>query len=334
MNTAMRLRLFLLVPILATLSFSGDEPRPVLGASADMTATPVALDPAQPPRRRVGALTYLGGVRLTSADPAFGGFSAMHVIGDRFLLVSDGGNIVRFAMGPDWKPRDISFGDIQGPGGGWWKGDRDAEAMTGDPATGRLWVSFERWNRIARYDSTLARLERSAEPPAMRRWFSNGGGEAMARLRGGAFVVIAERSRAKPGKSMGRAAIRFDGDPVEAPRRGFRFSYLPPAGYDPSDLAELPDGRLLVLNRRVTLTEFFTAKLTLVDPSDIRPGAEVKGREIATIGPPLTRDNFEALAVTREGSATIVWLATDDNREVFERSLLMKFRLDLPGSRP
>ncbi|MEI9927305.1 MAG: esterase-like activity of phytase family protein [Sphingomonas sp.] len=144
------------------------------------------------------------------------------------------------------------------------------------------------------------------------------------------FVVLSETTR-WPGRP-GRAALRFVGDPTES-SRGFAFSYVPPDGYDPSDMTELRDGRLVVLNRRATLFGGFTAKLVLVDPAAIWPGAIVGGRVIATLGAPLTRDNFEALAATHEGAATILWIATDDNLEWFEQSLLMKFRLDLPEGR-
>jgi hypothetical protein len=93
-------------------------------------------------------------------------------------------------------------------------------------------------------------------------------------------------------------------------------------------MAELPDGRVLVLNRRVSLADFFTARLVMIDRGAIRPGARVQGREIATLAAPLLHDNFEALAVTEEQGATIVWIASDDNREWFEQSLLLKFRLE------
>jgi len=294
-----------------------------------MTATPVLLDPGNPGNRKAGALTYLGGVQLSGPDPAFGGFSAMAVSGDRFTLLSDGGNLVRFRMGADWQPRDLWFGDLPGgPGTGWNKSERDSESLALDPVSGRLWIAFESFNQIWRYDAALAVAERGVTPPAMVRWGDNSGAEAMVRLRDGGFIAIAERERPKRGR--GRVALRFAGDPVEVPNRGFVFTYVPPEGYDPSDMTELPDGRLIVLNRRVTLADWFTAKLVLVDPDEVKRGTVVVGREIATLAAPFTRDNFEAIAATREGRETILWLATDDNRELFEKSLLMKFRLDLP----
>src|SRR3546814_5800611 len=54
--------------------------------------------------------------------------------------------------------------------------------------------------------------------------------------------------------------FRFDGDTIAAPRRGFRFGLVVPAGFSPSDTTLLPDGRLLVLLRRFELPYTFTIK--------------------------------------------------------------------------
>ena len=43
---------------------------------------------------------------------------------------------------------------------------------------------------------------------------------------------------------------------------------------------------------------------------------------------PLIHDNFEGVAITREGRDTIVWLVSDDNQLFLQRSLLLKFKLD------
>ena len=323
-------RLFPILAILscALFSTSGTDPRSKLGAEARIRAERVALDSRDPARDRVGALVYLGGVSLSSPDRAFGGFSAMRLVGDRFTLVSDGGNIVSFDMGGDFQLRNAVFGDVRdGPGTGWDKPDRDVESLAFDPASGTVWLGYERDNAIWRYDAALKRSDGHVRPPAMRDWPRNGGAESLVRLHDGRFIAISETGRARGGK--GRSALMFERDPVTAPDRGFRFTYLPPAGFDPSDMAELPDGRLLVLNRRFALPALFTAKLTIVDPRAIRPGAVVQGREIAHFAAPLLHDNFEALAVAREGADTIVWMAADDNQQFWERSLLLKFRLEL-----
>jgi len=91
----------------------------------------------------------------------------------------------------------------------------------------------------------------------------------------------------------------------------------------------MPDGRVLILNRKLALPFSWSAVLTLIDPRDIRPGVTIRGREIARLAPPLTVDNFEGLAITREHGATMLWMVSDDNLLILQQTLLMKFRLDL-----
>lgn len=327
----MRPSFLVLLLILAGLPSSGPEARARLGTHPQMSTRRVPLDAGDLTQRRVGALTYMGGVRLTSRDAAFGGFSEMSVEGDRFTMISDGGTFIRFRMGPRWRLFDIQFGDLpDGPGTGWDKGDRDSESMTVDPATGTIWVGFENANAIWRYDAALSRAEAHVAPTLMQGWEVNGGPESLVRMRDGSFVVISETTNLKRGVD-GRAAMRFSGDPTDPATRFFSFAFRPPeGGYNPSDMTQLPDGRLLVLVRRISINRWFESKLLLIDPAEIRPGATIAGREIATFTMPVTRDNFEALAVTREEGATILWIASDDNLQPVQQSLLMKFRLDLP----
>jgi hypothetical protein len=314
----------------AAPSYSGEEPRARFSGRAEMTVARVAIDPGDPSRTRVGELTYLGGIQLKSRARAFGGFSAMRVEGDRFTLLSDGGHVVRFTMDADFGVSRISFGELfDGPGTGWQKSDRDSESLTWDPATGQNWVGFEQSNTIWRYDRN-GKAEARLAPLSMIRWHSNGGPEAMTRLKSGHFIVISETTSPRGDREeTRREAVLFRGDPTHPRTPTVSFAYRPPAGYDPTDMAELPDGRLLILNRRLNLSSaLFTAKLVIVDPVLIKAGTVLEGREIAAFAPPLLRDNMEALAVTQEQGATIIWIASDDNRAWFEKSLLFKFRLD------
>ncbi|MDO7843876.1 esterase-like activity of phytase family protein [Sphingomonas immobilis] len=327
----MRILLSCLLLLLLLPSWSGSPRLPLMGATPVVWTQHVQLDANRPGLRRVGALTFIGGVRLTSPDHAFGGFSALHGDGRRLTLLSDGGNIVRFALDAGGRAHDVWFGDLPaGPGRGWDKEDRDSESMSADPKDGSMIAGFEGANAFWRYSADMTRLIDHAAPRAMQDWNINGGPEAFTMLPGGGAITIAEFEPDKHAVPGRRPAIRFTGDPIRAPGRGYRFGYAPPPLYDPTDIAVLPDGRLIVLNRRFVPPFAFWSKLVVIDPAAIRPGALVRGTEIATLAPPLIHENFEGMYAARANGATILWLVSDDNQSALQRSLLLKFRLDLP----
>jgi len=335
----MRILFVILAVLLIVPGWTGETRLALLGDRPQMTATRVMLDPADPHRIRVGALTFLGGVHLTSRDPAFGGYSALQVRriadGNRFTMLSDGGNVVAFTMGDDWRPHGLAFRNLPaGPGTGWDKRDRDSESLVIDPRTGRAWIGFERYNAIWRYAPGFVRAEAQRAPPEMASWPDNGGPESLARLPGGRFVAISEERHVprrrwrggEPDRLASREALLFPGDPVATRPRAF--AYLPVGRFDPSDATALPDGDLLVLDREFRLPFRFANRLSIVPAASLHPGVAVRGRLLATLAAPLIHDNFEGVAVTREGEATIVWLVSDDNQWPMQRTLLLKFRLD------
>jgi hypothetical protein len=333
MGGAVRVFMAFLILLLITPDWAGDERLALPAGAPRMTAERVALNPDDPRVRRVGALTFLGGVALADDDPAFGGFSALLVDGERFTLLSDGGNLLRFRMGSDWRPRLVRFDPLPaGPGTGWRKADRDSESMALDPRDGRVWVAFENSNTIWRYAPDFARGERWRAPPAMAKWPTGGGAEGMTRLRDGRFIALSESRRPPRGrdgrKPRTRVGALFAGDPADPATKSVRFSYRPERGYDPVEVAELPDRRLLVLERGFAPPFRWRTRLVLVARGAVRADAVVEGRTVARLDAPLLHDNFEGIAVVREGGATIVWLLSDDNQFVLQRTLLLKFRLE------
>lgn len=339
MEGAMPILFVILAVLLIVPGWSGEERLALLGDKPQMIATRVDLDPADPRRRRVGALTYLGGVALRSIDPAFGGYSALAVAqapdGDHFTMLSDGGNVVAFTMGADWRPHRLRFRNLPaGPGIGWEKRDRDSESLAVDPVTGTAWIGFESYNAIWRYAPHFSHAEVQVDPPAMAGWPVNGGAESLARLPDGRFLTISEqrhvpRKRWRSSDSIrlqSREALLFPGDPtVTRPRR---LAYIPHGRFDPADAAALPNGDVLVLDRAFRLPYHFSNRLSLVPAKAIRAGGIARGRLLATLDAPLIHDNFEGVAATIENGATIVWLISDDNQSMLQRTLLLKFRLD------
>jgi hypothetical protein len=316
----------LLLPILLLLvgvpAWTGDPRLPLLAGDVRVRAR--GYVPAGGWPARIGALVPVGGMTLAADDAAFGGFSALAVRDGAATLLDDGGNYVRLAI-RGRRMETLASGYLpDGPRTGWDKADRDSEALVLDAATGRAWVGFEGANAIWRYAPGFARAEAWRAPAKMKGWWPNSGVEALARLRDGRFVALRESRRPK---DRHRQALLFSGDPTQARTRVWRFRYLAPDGYAPSDAAVLPGGDLLVLNRRFAWRGWFSAKLVRIPAAQLRPDAWVRGRVIATLAAPVLSENAEGLAVTREGDATMLWIVTDNDGWFWRPTYLLKFRL-------
>ena len=305
-----------LLATFAPLELYHEDPPP---AHTILVFAPVPLDPDAPGLRTVGRLHWLAGWEIESNDPRFGGLSAMHVGPEGIIAVSDAGSLIRFSL--PGAPGEARIQPLPaGPGSADVKGDRDAEAMV--VHGGKAWIGFERSNAVWRYSRGGWTSETAAAPPAMRRWRSNRGPEAMVRLAGGRFLVFSE------GGGRESPVVLFDGDPALPGTKATPLRYRPPAGFLVTDAALLPGGRLLILNRRATWLGDMSAKLTVVALPRLEPNAVLGGTEIATLRRPLNVDNMEALSVTREGGRTIIWIASDDNfNPLLQRTLLLKFAL-------
>ena len=146
----------------------------------------------------------------------------------------------------------------------------------------------------------------------------------MVRLTDGRFLIFSEgRDNDDPYSPV----LLFAGDPAVAGTPVTVLRYRRPVGYRVTDADLLADGRLILLQRRATLLEGFSARIAVADLPALRPGATIAGREIAALGAPLTVDNMEALSVAREGGRTIVRIASDDNFMPIQRTLLLEFAL-------
>ncbi|HEX8572554.1 MAG TPA: esterase-like activity of phytase family protein [Allosphingosinicella sp.] len=316
MRVAFLLAALILLATFAPPRLQRREPPPAISL---VDLAPVPLD-SNSDASRLGALRFLGGWALTSNDPRFGGISALHVETGEVLALSDAGWRIRLPVGAG---RGRVRADIamvpQGPGPEDEKYNRDVESMVAEGA--EIWLGYEQANSVWRYHRASFAVLSAATPRAMARWRGNRGAEAMVRLPGGGFLVFSE------GSGGDSEALAFAGDPAAPGTGTLRLRYRPPEGYRVTDAALLPDGRLALLNRRVKLFEGFTAKLTIARLPALAEGALIEGEDAATFDGTVTRDNFEALSASREGGRTILWIASDDNYNPLQRTLLMKFEL-------
>lgn len=281
----------------------------------DVSALPV-------PRADLGPLELTGAWVLESPNDVFGSYSALTALDDGTLLAaSDKGSMMHFSP-PGARQAGVRIGYF-GLDGGLPKYQLDVESLARDPADGRLWLGFEGANKIERFDAGF-RSAATVRPEAMRGWPANQGAEAMARLADGRFIVLAEGTESWFENEV--PGLLFPADPVAgAEPVAFRFAL--PAGYRPVDMAELPDGRVLILLRKVVwgLPPGFAGKLALADPAAIRAGEAWHVEPLADLDTPLPSDNYEGLAVVPDaGGGMVLWLISDDNDSLAQRTLLLR----------
>lgn len=288
---------------------------------------PLPLASGTPAPTKAGVLPFLGAWVLSSSNESFGGLSSLHVEDDeRIIALSDSGMLMGFSPGRDDRrpfiaPLPIKADERDQP---WWAWD--SESMTHDPATDRYWVGFELQQRICRYAPGFARVEACRIWPEIEAWPKTGSIESLARLPDGRFIAIGEMAMTSDGY---HDTLLFAGDPADpATPSPIHLRYSPPQGYRPTDVVALDDRRLIVLNRRLTLQDLFTATIAIVElPARPAPGARLQARTLARLAPPLLADNFEGIALSHEQGQPRLWIISDDNHEFFQRTLLLKFAL-------
>lgn len=292
--------------------------------SQDITLKPLALNPDNPTMRKVGQLEFIAAWELRSRNGTFGGISTLTALKDRrFIGIGDAGTIIGFGLTNDAttdRPFIAPLPNLDGPEFNYK--DRDSEGIAYDPDSDQFWVSFEAHHAIRRYSGSFARLTGIVRPAAMQNWPKNKGAETIIRLQNGQFIIIAESV-----DDGTHPALLFSGDPVDRGSNITQFRFRPPPGYRVTDGVQLPDGQIALVNRSIGFPQGFSAKISLFNPNDISTSTVAAGRIIASLASPLLVDNLEGIAVTTEGPQVYLWLVSDNNFSIFQRTILMKFRL-------
>ena len=95
-----------------------------------------------------------------------------------------------------------------------------------------------------------------------------------------------------------------------------------------SDLALLPAGDMLVLERKFSWTTGLFIRMRSIALGDLRPGALVKGPVLFEADLRHSIDNMEGLSVHRgPDGETIITMVSDDNFSALQRTLLLQFTL-------
>lgn len=304
-----------------------------------------SFDRFQTAKTKFGGLIWRGGLVLSSPSPFFGGWSgiALDPDGKEFAAVSDSGIFMRgsidYAGEAPQALNDVKIGPLLTRNGKALARDRDRDAeaivlISGTVMDGKIYIAFEQNHRIARFDikrdgiSTVREtLRLPLRGKSMRR---NLGFEAMTLLRGGKgkgqVVAMSERLYDVNGRHSGWIWEGGEAKPFHLTDIG---------NYDITELAGLPDGGMLVLERRFRWLEGVKSRIRRIAPGDLKPGAVLAGEVILDADLNQQIDNLEAMAVHKgTGGETVVTLLSDNNfNKGLQRTVLLQFTLAEPNEK-
>ncbi|MYZ50436.1 esterase-like activity of phytase family protein, partial [Propylenella binzhouense] len=279
---------------------------------------------------RFGALEFLGGIDITARDRRLGGLSGIDVgaDGDAVTMVSDDGYLVRGRLVHE-NGRLVGLADAEIRGLFPVERDKfeaDAEDLAFAPdGTGGLLAMERRRTPLLAFrveDGWPVPTEPVAVPPAVLKLKMNRGLESVAYAPAasplaGRAIIVAERAAERGAATI--PAWILGGGAFRIVRRD---------DYDIASARFLPDGDLLVLERRFTPISGIAMRIRRIDGGRIRDGAELDGAVLIEAGMTDQIDNMEGLAVHREASGRVVLtLVSDDNKSILQRTLLLQFAI-------
>lgn len=283
-----------------------------------------------------GALSFIGGLELTSPSRQFGGFSAFRFTkpGTDFFGVADTGYFYSGTILRDAQQRPSGFSKFEmqaiSPDQGMDPRDKrsiDAEALA--IKGGSVFVGFERNHRIAEYafrPGAMGRPLRNLDPLIplkelrVNRSFETLIASPDESAFQGALIVVTETSLNKQGDCF--AAV------LSGPKKGI-FFVARTDEFDITDGAFLPDGDLILLERRFSMARGVAMRLRRIAADDVRPGQTVDGPTLMEADMAYQIDNMEGLDVwIDDQGATRIGLISDDNHSFLQRTLYLEFVLD------
>ncbi|MEK0085478.1 esterase-like activity of phytase family protein [Benzoatithermus flavus] len=294
-------------------------PRPLAAGPGLIRAEPLGSAQAPLPER-LGRLELDGAWVLSGSEASFGGISAARWDGDRLLLLSDRSRLFVLGWPAHARARPFTAPVLEERA----LADRhgrplDAEALVLLPGDTRL-VADEGQERLWRFAPGREKPEGAGRPLpelALSDASGNEGVEALARLPGGDLLAIREATS----DDGLHPAVRLE------ERTAQRLRYRAAEGFRPTD-ADAAGSHLFVLERRVSLLSGWQARIVAVPlatlPHD--PAGIVTGQELAVLSGPQLGENYEALAVRKEGDAYRLLVAADDNFNPLQRTLLLELR--------
>jgi hypothetical protein len=280
-----------------------------------------------------GPLIWRGGIELTSSNEKFGGLSGLIMVDECTSLraVSDAGR---------WLTANVTYrGDTlaglttasinsilddkgKPPTSKRWG---DAEAIATGP-NGKTIVGFESRTRVGAYDLTgqgmKAKFQNLNPPKDIVHGQRNGELESVGYFTSGAlkgyYIAIAESNLDIQGDTK---AWAWNG------KQSIAFSIKQIEDYNITDLAMLPNGDILLLQRSYGPMTLPGMAMSRFPASDIKQGKTIQPEALLEAKVPFYAiDNMEGLAVCERNGELRVNILSDNNFKTdVQRTLLLQF---------
>jgi hypothetical protein len=303
--------------------------------SFEISARPITQFRIGHQTKDFGPFEFVGGLEMVSRGRHFGALSS-------FRFLSPGGDFIGVADTGFWFFGKVVRDEAQRPTGiadftmqsmvdekgnaideKWYV---DAEGL--DVSDGVATVGFERNHRIAQFridpenmKAPFRELDFVVPKKELRQ---NKGFETVVRASAdgpleGSLVLVSERSIDEDGNVF--AAI------LQGPGKGV-FTVKRDDNFDITDGAFLPNGDLLLLERRFTVADGVAMRLRRIDGGTIHAGGVADGPVLLSADMGYQIDNMEGLDVWRRADgALMVSLISDDNHSMLQRNLYLEFRM-------
>ena len=294
-----------------------------------IVAKPLPLNPSDPKQASVGAFVFAGALQLTTPDTTLlGGQSDLKIVdGDQLVSESDEGSLLRahIVLGPDGRLVGLDHATLTTLTGmdgkplpGKWESDAEGVAVW---PNGDLMISFEHDHRIWIYPAAGGPPHPAPMPNA--KMHKNAGMEGLAlapREGADAYWVGIE------GGSIWLCHLA--GDCKQTPGQ-----HPPSFGFRLPALFEMDDGDLVVEHHHWDPLTGNHLTIDVIDNPATNAAPATKAQ--LKLGPPLTLDNIEGVAVVaRPGGVERFYLISDDNFQDDQRTLLMAFDWTPPAKAP
>jgi len=303
---------------------------------APITAAKILYFKISGTEKRFGKLEFVGGLQLSSDADDFGGLSSLRLYPDRnhLIALTDRclvlkGKLERDITGALHDVKDASLTALPpGPDGRPLakSGYNDCEAL--EIFDTKAFVAFERNNTIGRFemlvDGSLGNFGVVIGKDKVGRLGKNRGIEA--------FAIFPEGTPlARHGIAIAEETLNSDGNHrafIEGPTTSGELAIARSGEYAITDADFLPNGDLLILERRFGLRISPGIRIRRIPATELLPGKTADGEVLLEADLSYRIDNMEGLDVSLDEAGQIfVTLISDDNFNYFQSTILLEFKL-------